>query len=34
MSQSSLIAAALIGGFVLFLAARGRLGAYAAIVGL
>lgn len=32
MSQSTVIAAALLAGFVLFLAARNRLGAYVAVL--
>jgi hypothetical protein len=34
VSQSALIAAALIGGFILYLAAKGRLGVYTSIIGL
>jgi hypothetical protein len=34
VSQSSLIAAALVGGFVLFLAAKGRLSVYTSLIGL
>ncbi len=34
MSQSSFVAAMLLGGFVLYLAANNRLTTYAAIIGL
>jgi hypothetical protein len=34
LSQSALIVAALLGGFVLWLAANNRLGIYASIVGI